>query len=113
MLSWLLDKDNIYQTDMSEINKICDRCENPMRLIPAGISKKTNKPYNAFWTCDKRNGGCGATAPGGDVETIIIDQPPGSNPSPSFGRPGGNNSDRLAAIEAKLDELIKLVKGSG
>ena len=31
-----------------------------MRLIPAGVSKKTGKPYKAFYSCK-----CGATAPAG------------------------------------------------
>lgn len=24
----------------------------PMKLVPAGVSKKTGKPYGAFWACD-------------------------------------------------------------
>lgn len=29
----------------------------PMRLVPAGISKKTGKPYNAFWSCTSKDRG--------------------------------------------------------
>lgn len=39
----------------------CDACERDMSLVPAGVSKKTGKPYNAFYSCDKRFGGCGKT----------------------------------------------------
>ena len=33
--------------------KNCENCQNPMRLQPAGFSKRTNKPYEAFWVCDQ------------------------------------------------------------
>jgi len=29
----------------------CPQCGNEMRFIPAGISKKTKKPYKAFFSC--------------------------------------------------------------
>ncbi len=32
----------------------CPTCQDEMRQIPAGVSKKTNKPYRAFWACDKQ-----------------------------------------------------------
>lgn len=32
----------------------CDKHEGAeMRQIPAGVSKKTGKPYNAFWVCEE------------------------------------------------------------
>lgn len=41
------------------ISKICPKCDAEMKLIPKGVSKVNKKPYNAFWACDARNGGCG------------------------------------------------------
>lgn len=41
------------------MEKQCTYCGNEMKLIPAGISKKTNKPYQAFYACPDR--GCGKT----------------------------------------------------
>ena len=38
----------------------CAKCGGEMRLIPAGVSKKTGKPYQAFYSCLDRN--CGGTA---------------------------------------------------
>jgi|SRR3990172_7727157 len=38
---------------------ICPKCKSEMKLIPAGISKKTGKPYQAFYACPDKN--CGAT----------------------------------------------------
>lgn len=32
----------------------CPTCQDEMRQIPAGVSKKTGKPYRAFWACDKQ-----------------------------------------------------------
>ena len=29
----------------------CPRCGSPIKLVPAGISKKTGKPYNQFYAC--------------------------------------------------------------
>lgn len=44
-----------------ENTKSCSNCGAPLKLVPAGISKKTNRPYNSFYSCDSRNGGCGKT----------------------------------------------------
>jgi len=37
----------------------CEICHAPMNKIPAGISKKTGKPYNEFYACSVRD--CGWT----------------------------------------------------
>lgn len=79
------------------ITKVCEKCDAEMRLIPAGFSRTKNKPYSAFWTCDKRNGGCGATARAeGEAASAGPAMAPGQ--------------DRLAAIELKLDEIIGMLK---
>jgi len=36
------------------MEKQCAVCGQPMTLIPAGFSKKTNKPYSAFWACPQK-----------------------------------------------------------
>jgi hypothetical protein len=33
----------------------CPNCDSPIRHVPAGISKKTGKPYEEFWSCDNRD----------------------------------------------------------
>jgi len=81
------------------ITKICEKCEAEMKLVPAGFSRAKNKPYSAFWSCDKRNGGCGATA------RAEGDEAAGS-------AAGAVGSDRLASIERKLDEIIGLISGA-
>jgi len=77
------------------ITKICEKCESEMRLVPAGFSRAKNRPYPAFWSCDKRQGGCGATA-NAEGEAAA----PEAAPSP----------DRFAGIERKLDEVLTLLK---
>jgi len=32
----------------------CPVCQSEMKLVPAGISKKNNKPYNSFYSCPNR-----------------------------------------------------------
>jgi len=38
----------------SEGDSNCPKCGAVMRQIPAGVSKKTGKPYSAFWSCPNR-----------------------------------------------------------
>ncbi len=82
---------------MDMTTKVCETCDKEMRLIPAGFSRAKNKPYAAFWSCDKRNGGCGATARA-EGEAAAM---------PAQGVIGG---DRLAEMDAKLDEILALLK---
>ena len=34
----------------------CPKCGGQIKYIPAGVSKKTGKPYSEFWTCGQRCG---------------------------------------------------------
>lgn len=33
------------------LNNVCAVCGQEMQLVPAGISKKTGRPYNSFYAC--------------------------------------------------------------
>ena len=33
----------------------CPQCQSDIKTIPAGVSKKNGKPYNAFQACSNRN----------------------------------------------------------
>lgn len=35
-------------------NPICPTCGAEQKLIPAGVSKSSGKPYQAFWSCPNR-----------------------------------------------------------
>ncbi|MFH1046725.1 MAG: hypothetical protein V1738_00315 [Patescibacteria group bacterium] len=94
------------------VTKICERCDIEMRLIPAGISKKTGKPYSAFWSCDKRNGGCGETA---RAEGDAAQSAPAAQQQYSGGSGGGvshssGSNEQLNRIEQKLDQVIAFLK---
>jgi hypothetical protein len=92
--------------------KICVQCDQEMKMVPAGVSKKSGKAYPAFWSCDKRSGGCGATATsneewdGGGAGA--------SSSHMSAGGPvaGGQLEARLASLEQKVEEILRLVRGS-
>ena len=45
----------------------CPKCSAPMKMVPAGISKKTGKPYAAFRSCSVM--GCNGKP---DVPTVQV-----------------------------------------
>ena len=45
---------------MTEYIKTCPKCDSPIKRVPAGVSRKTGKPYDAFMACEDRN--CDYTA---------------------------------------------------
>lgn len=36
------------------MNDKCPQCGSDIKTVPAGVSKKTNRPYNAFQACSNR-----------------------------------------------------------
>ena len=92
---------------MSE--KTCPRCGKPLKLIPAGVSKRTGKPYKSFYSCTRE---CGATAP--DMEQLpTIDANTGKEqPSP---RVTSNIiiMDRLDGIEKAIQNIDERIDGIG
>ncbi len=96
------------------MTKVCEKCDHEMRLVPAGTSKKTGKPYSAFWSCDQRNGGCAATARAeGEAAGAAPQMGGGMGYDMGYGAPaasGPTANDRLAAMEAKIDEMLDLIR---
>ena len=33
----------------------CPKCQSPIKTVPAGVSKRTGQPYNAFQACSNRD----------------------------------------------------------
>jgi len=33
----------------------CIVCNQPLKFIPAGVSKSTGRPYNSFWACNDKS----------------------------------------------------------
>jgi hypothetical protein len=73
----------------------CKVCGQDMRLVPAGVSKSTGKPYQAFESCPNRckqpreNGGGGS----GDIAFKIM-------------------SDKFIELINKVDELIVEIRNN-
>ncbi len=42
---------------------LCPECGGGMKMVPAGVSKKTHKPYDAFYGCNTRGCKCTAKVP--------------------------------------------------
>lgn len=84
----------------------CNRCGGDMKLIPAGTSKKTGKPYRAFWGCLDRS--CGGTQP-------AIENPAQRNSGASRGIPDDGLMialDRVAQALERIDETLEAYVGN-
>lgn len=65
----------------------CPGCGQPMKTVPAGISKSTGKPYESFETCSAR---CGfkVTQKPGYKSFAVETQKPSLIPHPTNGQDG-------------------------
>ena len=94
----------------------CTACGTPMRLIEAGISKKTGNPYSAFWSCP-HNQTCGGKTlhyeePKPNIPVIEkpTEIPPIKVSTPQISRQQITIDllfDELRAVNEKLDIIIK------
>ena len=71
----------------------CPKCGSDIKRVPAGVSKRTGKPYNAFLSCTNRE--CDYTAR--------------SNQPTTKSSSGQIIMEELAGINARLDKLIAYV----
>ena len=39
----------------NQVPQQCPKCGSSIKLVPAGVSKRTGKPYNAFYACSNRD----------------------------------------------------------
>jgi DNA-directed RNA polymerase subunit M/transcription elongation factor TFIIS len=79
-----------------EIQK-CPKCGSEMKLIPAGISKKTGKPYKAFFSCKN----CGYTM---NVPDDIANKVNKEYPRTSYKSPADLEKERAERIQALHNE---------
>jgi hypothetical protein len=87
-----------------EITQKCPQCQGELKLVPAGISKKSGKPYDAFLSC--KNYGCGATV------KLSPNTPPGSISEPTGAyRPTketmGQRKEFQGVMDYKADNIRK------
>ena len=77
---------------MNQETKPCAKCGAPMKFVQAGVSKKTGKPYNAFWKCQECQFG----------ETV-------QNTKPKVGGQSAEGLQLLRAINDKLDTVLRIL----
>ena len=95
--------------------RVCPECGSPVKLIPAGVSKKTQKAYEAFWACqnEKCTGGRGEKPWTGQEPTLLVDENGGDTPSPDPNAPG-TETEASAVPRVRVATVLDmlLVEGS-
>ena len=75
----------------------CPYCQARIRRIPAGVSKRTGKPYGEFFACENR-------------ECKFVWHPKDASQKPA--QPAGNQivMDELSAVNTRLEKIWDLLK---
>ena len=76
-------------------------CGQPMKLVPAGVSKKTGRNYKAFFACK-----CGQTSPAG-YNTPTPAQTAPRTPVSAHSSPQAQDP-RFAILNRKLNRLLEV-----
>jgi len=86
-------------------NPSCEVCGASLKLIPAGISKRTGKAYNPFWACPNRKFD-GTGCPGRGLPHT--EQKPQTQPKPPLPpqKPSYAPSDAPQVIQVSLSEVV-------
>jgi len=74
----------------------CPNCDAEMKLVPAGVSKKTLKPYNAFWSCPECKEKVNITAEPGFTKEFR------TSPLPVKPKANGTNADMRLSYRKDL-----------
>ncbi len=77
---------------------ICPRCEKAMKEIPAGVSKRTGRPYKAFFKCETCN--------------ITANADGGPRKEPKLDYQGSNNEimNALREVYKREESIERIVK---
>ena len=84
----------------------CPECGGEMKLIPAGLSKRTGKPYQEFYSCKKWE--CGGTAK--SPQTAQNTQRATQTPNPQINAPQPNFERLVALLEDIKSEIESINK---
>lgn len=76
------------------MDPICNQCGSVKKNIPAGVSKKTGRPYKAFSACPKNCGKTQTTSPTGNTVPMAK----------------SDDSEQLNRIESSLHDLLIMVE---
>ena len=75
------------------MNLNCPKCDGQTKIVPAGISKKTGRPYDSFFSCLDRE--CGGT-----MKIQNAPRPNDVNPSVLL-------MDEIKRIDTRIDNASK------
>lgn len=81
---------------MNSPSIMCPIHNQPLKLVPAGVSKKTNRPYNAFYACPER--GCDYRPEGNAVQSQAPRQT--YQPQPQPANQAKPNWDKIGKMKA-------------
>lgn len=86
-------------------NDFCPKCGTPTKIVPAGISKKTGKPYSAFMSCTSMS--CDWT---GSVPTPEPSIDSDTGELRKEGDQGKEILDEIKRIHLRIDALAKFLE---
>ena len=75
----------------------CKQCNQPVTIVPAGFSKRTNKPYTAFYKCKACGWG----------DKVLNGEPTTKDENVAFRTPQPTNAQAFQEINTKLDTVIR------
>ena len=88
-------------------NNNCEKCGQTMKVVSAGVSKRTGKPYGAFLSCTRE---CGTTAQYNDPQEVRYVAPEPETSGLPQAKPAGQVIlDSLKRIEANQEKILKAV----
>ncbi|MBI3887789.1 hypothetical protein HY310_01850 [Candidatus Microgenomates bacterium] len=83
----------------------CSSCGSRMVIIKAGISKRTGKPYSAFWSCPNNRACGGKTIPYFEPDPRSRPKPPLVPQKPDYGPHTASGGASLLLSEVVADIL--------
>ena len=81
----------------------CEMCGSPIKEVPAGISRKTGKPYNAFKVCS--NNECGFKPFEADGTKNVVVNSISTNPKPA----SNGTSTEMMRLAYRKDLMCAIV----
>ena len=81
----------------------CEMCGSPIKEVPAGISRKTGKPYNAFKVCS--NNECGFKPFEADGTKNVVVNSISTNPKPA----SNGTSTEMMRLAYRKDLMCSIV----
>ena len=85
----------------------CPLCGAEIKSIPAGVSKKSGKPYNAFKVCSNRECGYKPVEENGTVNKVVEVISKNEPKKPNGIEPSMRQSYRKDLMVALVDKLIE------